>query len=169
MARDRVQIIVSGHDIPKSFRGMNPAITKKIQSVILFKSGLAIQRAVGTKTIKRGGSGPPLPGKLTSRTGQLRRVEVNRVSDSIVEVGSPLDYAPPHELGGTFNIPAHTRRTKGGKRVLVRAHRATFPKRPFLAPAVAITTKERLEIGNREWLKIMNKAKVTMPTRVVKG
>ena len=70
-------------------------------------------------------------------------------------VGDNIAYAWVHEMGGTFNIPAHMRhisRTRAralgydtsklgkGYRIedgMVKAHTATYPKRAFLAPALA--------------------------------
>lgn len=61
-----------------------------------------------------------------------------------VFVAKPAFYGKIHEFGGTFLIPAHFReqthawgrRLAKPKRVLVRAHLATFPKRPFMRPTL---------------------------------
>lgn len=166
---DGVRIILSGHNLPKSFAAMDPSRNPKLRRIILLKGAFAIQKEVTTKTIKRGRSGPPLANRLTFRSGTLTRSIAVAHDGEAVEVGTNLIYGSVHENGGTFAIPAHTRRTKSGKRALVKAHNATFPKRPFLAPALKSTQKKRLLIAQREWLKVMNASKIPMPTRVVRA
>jgi phage gpG-like protein len=166
---DGVRIILSGHNLPKSFAKMDPSRNPKLRRIILLKSAFAIQRRVTKKEIKRGRTGAPLPNRLTFRSGTLTRSIAVAHDGEAVEVGTALIYGAVHENGGTFAIPAHTRRTKSGKRTLVKAHNKTFRKRPFLAPGLKNTQKERLAIAGKEWLKVMNASKVTMPTRVVRA
>lgn len=84
---------------------------------------------------------------LKNRTGTLRRSIHHRVdegrSEIVGTVGTRVRYARPHEEGGAFQIPAHTRtQTHAWGRpilprpVTVRAHSATFPQRAFLRPSL---------------------------------
>ena len=64
-------------------------------------------------------------------------------SEIVGRVGTNVRYAAVHENGGTFAIPAHTRRMTSvfGRPVIprdieVRAHTATFPQRAFLRPVL---------------------------------
>jgi phage gpG-like protein len=81
---------------------------------------------------------------LKVRTGRLRRsihFEMDKSSNSVVAtVGTNVQYARVHELGGTFQIPAHLRMQtvvfgrpmKQPRKVMVKGHPATFPRRSFL-------------------------------------
>lgn len=87
-----------------------------------------VQRIAAQEKIRRGGvvgKGrqrmilPPLPDRLTSRTGSLRRsIGVDR-SDLpfAISIGTELVYGRVHETGGRFG-------------------RAKYPPRPFLSPAL---------------------------------
>jgi phage gpG-like protein len=89
-----------------------------------------VMRAIGNETkadarlnrIVRGrGKAPPLPRKLTWRSGELTRsidVDYSR-QPKIITVGSRLKYAPVHEQGI-----------------------APYPRRPFLEPAAKTTIKK---------------------------
>lgn len=112
----------------------------------LLQSAFLVQRIASTEKIRHGSRrSPPLPDKLTSRNagaGLVGSIGVDRSRlPFVVTVGSALRYAPVHELGGVFRVPTHRRRTKSGKATSVRAHSATFPKRPFLAPALEDASK----------------------------
>ena len=127
----------------------------------LVAAGLRVQRNAATKQIRRGGKGKPLPRKITSRTGTGRRsIRVDRggLNRLFVDVGSDLAYMAVHETGGTFLRRAHTRLTPSGGLARVRAHSATFPQRPWLAPAL---DEENAEMGNifvREWEREANRS-----------
>lgn len=102
---------------------------------------------------------------LNRRTGRLSRsVTPFANSDgSRVQGGlsSNVPYAHVHEKGGTFQIPAYTRRpartkTAGGRfkkrteeqqvsSIQVKAHTATFPQRAFLRPALEANREQILE------------------------
>ena len=80
---------------------------------------------------------------LHRRTGNLAssiNVDVKDDGGAIVAtVGTNVKYARPHELGGTFDVPAHTRKVTMvfGRPVApttaeVPAHTVTFPERSFL-------------------------------------
>lgn len=75
---------------------------------------------------------------LNVRTGTLRERITAMVEESSLRgiVGNSVKYAAVHEFGGTFQIPAHPRRTKTGS-TIVRAHDATYPERAWLRPALA--------------------------------
>lgn len=89
---------------------------------------------------------------LSRRSGQLSRairqdVKVDAEGTGIdgrVFVGKEAFYGRIHEFGGTFLIPAHFRTQVKAwgvplvppKRVLVRAHLATFPRRSFMRPTL---------------------------------
>lgn len=116
------------------------------------------------KTVTGKLSGNP----LKRRTGNLAssiNVEITEDSSSITgRVGTNVAYAAVHEYGGTFEIPAHSRRVTevfghevAAHDIEVRAHSATYPERSFLrstlrdnadqlreaiAQAVADATKE---------------------------
>lgn len=102
---------------------------------------------------------------LNRRTGRLSRsvAPFARTDGTRVEGGlsSNVPYAHVHELGGTFQIPAYTRRpartkTAGGRfrkrteeqqtsSITVKAHTATFPQRAFLKPALEANRTQILE------------------------
>jgi phage gpG-like protein len=100
---------------------------------------------------------------LHRRTGKLSRSITGDATLSgryiIGRIGSKgVPYAHVHEMGGTFDIPAHTRRIGYNAReqrvrllnrnnsvraavrstgeVMVRAHTATYPQRAFLHPSM---------------------------------
>lgn len=85
---------------------------------------------------------------LNQRSGNLIRalnVEPVTVSDNEVStsIGDNIAYAAPHELGGYWTIPPHTRhitqafgRPITPKDIGVRAYNAYFPQRAFLAPSI---------------------------------
>lgn len=80
----------------------------------LDRMAFRVQQDAALNQIIRGGSGPPHPTRLTSRTGTLRRsIRVNRRGPYERSVGTDLLYGLVHELGG-------------------RIH----PPRPYLAPAL---------------------------------
>jgi phage gpG-like protein len=93
---------------------------------------------------------------LNRRSGRLSRsINGDATLDGEVVRGtlsSNVPYAHVHEDGGTFNIPAYTRRpprtrTAGGRlrkrteaqnvaSVTVQSHTATYPQRAFLRPSL---------------------------------
>jgi phage gpG-like protein len=92
---------------------------------------------------------------LKNRTGTLRRSirpDAKFEGGEIVgKVGTNVSYARPHEFGGTFRVPSHTRmqsqafgRAITPVRVNVRAHSVTFPERAFLRPSLAEKREEVL-------------------------
>ena len=103
----------------------SPRINKIFRESLL-EGALEIQRVAAQEKIMRGGVkgrgknktiSPPLPDKLTSRSGDLRRsIKVDRSElPFAIEIGTELVYGRAHELGyPPRNLPA----------------------RPFLGPAV---------------------------------
>lgn len=105
---------------------------------------------------------------LNRRTGRLSRSVTPFASlqgaQLIGGLSSNVPYAHVHELGGTFNIPAYTRRparttTPSGnfrKRtaeqqvssVEVREHTATFKQRAFLRPSL-LSNRDQVLVGLR--------------------
>jgi len=53
-----------------------------------------------------------------------------------IDVGTNVPYGIVHELGLTVTVPAH-RRTRNGKSYQVGTYTANYPKRAFMAPAIA--------------------------------
>ncbi len=160
---DSVTVRLFGDDFQASLRNMDPKLKPKLTSRILIRSGQLIVKTVQTKTIKRGGTNRPLPNKLTSRTGFLRRSQhVNRISPTAVEAGTDAVYGPVHEQGGRINVPAHSRRVEG-RNVAVKSYTANFPRRPFLEPALALSQRGIQKIMEQEWLKVIGEAPVRLP------
>lgn len=81
----------------------------------LVRCAFLVQEIATRDKIRRGGSAPPVPGILTSRTGRLRAsIAVDRrLVPSAIEIGTDVVYGAVHELGGRFH-----------------------PRRPFLQPAL---------------------------------
>lgn len=162
--RNLVEVRIFGDDFAASLKGMDPRFATKLVSRTLLGSGQLLQKTVQTKAIKRGGKGKPLPHKLTSRTGTLRRsIRVNVVGLTIVDVGTDLAYGPPHERGGLTSVPAHSRRVASGRRVQVRAHQKHFPKRPFMQPGLDLSRPGMAKIMAAEWARVANRARVKLP------
>jgi len=89
----------------------------------------------------------PRPQKLGVVSGRLRTSVKGRAKikgkNVIGELGTNVEYAPQHELGLTVTIPAHQRRITQAfgkaitpKTINIGAHKATFPKKPLLEPAI---------------------------------
>jgi len=108
-----------------------PALREVFRRALL-KSALKVQQIATREKIRAGGvvgtgksrmNLPPLPDRLTSRTGTLRRsIAVDRSQLPFeVSIGSDLVYAAVHEVGGL---------------VTRRSGTAHYPQRPFLKPAL---------------------------------
>jgi len=102
---------------------------------------LTEQRAKEVEIVRGRGrnteTSPPLPKQLSFRSGRLSgsiSTDTSQRPKQFV-VGSTVVYAPVHELGLSVSVPAHNRTNADGKRYRVKAHKAKFPKRPFLEPA----------------------------------
>ncbi len=102
-------------ELQRLFHRIRPDTNPSWVSRALVNGALLVQKVAAEEKIRRGGSGPPVPDVLTSRTGTLRRsIAVNRTQLPFsVSVGTDLIYGLVHELGGRFH-----------------------PKRPFLTPAL---------------------------------
>jgi phage gpG-like protein len=137
-------------------------LTQIIAANQMIKSGGRVRGKRGP----RGGRGKltsaaAIGGKLTSRSGTLRRsIAVNRSPlPWAVEVGTDLVYGAVHEEGGTVSVPSYSRtivgstRSGGASVALVKAHTRTYPPRPFLAPALDKASKSFSSIFAREIAK----------------
>lgn len=128
--------------IDRLLEAVSPKKNKRIWKIGLERIASDLQEIVSRdeSIIRRAGRGPAILGKLTNRhggTGLLGSFEMDlRKIPKSVAVTTDRVYAPVHEDGLTVTIPAHTRESVKGKRHKVRAHRARFPKRPFLKPAL---------------------------------
>ena len=97
--------------------------------------GFKVQANAATKQIRRGGSGPPHPTRLTSRTGTGRRsIRVNRRALARI-IGSDIIYMRVHELGGTRH-----------------------PPRPYLSPALAAEAPQFDDILAKELQRLIDRA-----------
>lgn len=98
---------------------------------------------------------------LKNRTGRLRRSVNYRIDGAGTDtvsaiVGTNVEYARTHELGGTKTVKEHLRMQVMAwgrpmaepKRVTVKQHEAKFPERSFLRSALReMTPQIRAEIG----------------------
>lgn len=86
-------------------------------------------------------SGDPLHRRSGNLSNSINYQPIS-VSENSVEtaVGTNLPYGRVHELGGTFQIPAHMAVSSRGKEYMVRQHEATYPQRAFLSPSLQETT-----------------------------
>lgn len=143
-------------ELQDRLRQMNPKRNVKIPQRFFIRAAQEIQKNAKDKQISAGGRGKgkalkPLPHKLTSREGTLRRdISVDRKwLPWAIEIGPDIEYAAIHEFGGRISIPAvtvkaHRRTTAFGKKVAPftvpehtrRAHSASYPRRAFMAPAL---------------------------------
>lgn len=148
-------VLVNEKDLIRQIRKLSLEEQRTAQSTILKQIGLLVARN-SQNAMRRGGKGPPLPRKLTSRTGTGRRSIRSdrpriRKGLSSVDVGTDLKYMSAHETGGSFTRRAHARRSSTGKTHRVRSHRIRFPERAFLKPGLAKSLKEIEEITVRVW------------------
>lgn len=89
---------------------------------------LRVQAAVVTEKL----SGDPLHRRTARLASSINSTVEDRGGEVVGRIGTNVVYGRVHEKGGTFEIPAHERRTKSGKTSTVRAHTATYPERSFL-------------------------------------
>ena len=144
----------------------------------LLEIGFEIQTNAAQSQIIRSSLGPVSPTRVTSRTGSLRRsigvdwakdrrkgdpAMPSGVSPLRVRVGSVLNYAGVHEVGGrvdrpTVTVAAHRRTVAFGRRIpggfTVPAHTrrggtSLYPARPYLKPALDKVTPRMAGIMSR--------------------
>ncbi len=130
--------LVGTKELQRRLKQMNPAINKRIIRESLVEAAGKIQTNAALVQITGGGRGkgqglPPLPHKLTSRTGTLRRsIAVDRKPLPLaIEIGPnpPADgYGEIHELG-----------------------LGNYPKRPFMGPALDAISPEFGAIVIKRW------------------
>lgn len=165
----QMRVTVSGiPELQKALARMDPGQNKRILVNGLVAAAHEIQANAAKKQIKRGGKGPPLPHRLTSRAGTLRRsIRVNRGPlPFAIEIGTDLGYGALHEFGGNVDVPSvivgsHQRKILFGKKVkpftvpthFRMGHTAKYPKRPFLRPARDAVAPRFEKIVIAEWKK----------------
>lgn len=148
---------------------MPPAVMSRGLKGIAFEvQGETTKRQIVAGGRGKGAALKALARRVSSRTGTLRRsIRVNRGGlPRFIEVGSDLGYAAVHEFGGRVRFSAsrvksHTRTVAFGRSVgpytvpsyIRSAYSASYPKRAFLAPALAKIAPRMPEIMLREWDK----------------
>jgi len=157
--------LTGGEALARALERAHPS-SQRIAGDVLRKLALHTAKIAAEDKIKRGGKSPALPNKLTSRTGTGRRsIGVNLAPlPNAAEVGSDLEYMAVHEAGGRINIPrkfvkAHFRTVAFGRKVgrfrvggfYVNPHKANYPRRPWLEPAVDDVLREAPRIAARIW------------------
>ena len=143
--------VTGGKEFEDALRRLPPRENAKVKSLGLRAVALAVQANAAKLQMFPGGKGPPRANQLTSRTGTGRRsIRTNFAKlPGESQVGSDLKYMAAHEAGGQFTIKSHsvrehTRKFAFGKKLAPfkvptftrKAHSATFPKRPWLQPAI---------------------------------
>lgn len=130
--------IVKGKDLPaqlrKSSEAMRSGVERTVQMLALKLVASVVRKLNGQV--------------LNVRTGRLWR-SINakpQNTENVIAstVGTNVKYAAVHELGGTFKIPDHLRMQKMAwgkpmkmpRKVNVRAHSATYPRRSFLVASL---------------------------------
>lgn len=113
--------------IARFLKGLTPGERNAVADEVLEKVARATETRAKTVEIVRGrGNAPPLPDRLSWRTGHLTRSISTDSAPSLRTwiVGSTVNYAPVHELG-------------------LQVGNARFPKRAFLQPAAEWVIAER--------------------------
>lgn len=165
------RVSVTGiQEVSDLLKRIDPKTAPAIIRDSLRKSALRVQAVAASESLIRGGKQAPHPTRLTSRTGTGRRSIGTDFGELPirVSVGSALQYMALHERGGSVLVPgsivrAHRRNTAFGKRVKPftvpqhyrSAHSATYPARPWLAPALDKVRDEVPGIFLREWTRIV--------------
>jgi hypothetical protein len=129
--------VIGGPELRRQLIQLNPKENPRIPVNALERVAGEIQRNAKDKQIAAGGRGkkraiPPLPDRLTSRTGTLRRsIGVNRRPlPRAIEIGTPLVYGAVHEFGW-----------------------GRYPVRAFLQPALDAISPRIGGIVAEEWRK----------------
>lgn len=131
---------------------MDPTRRVSILRTWLLQSALVVQREAQDQII-RGGSAPPHPTRLTSRTGTGRRsITVDRTGvPRFIEIGPKgvaEKYMSLHERGGVVR-----RVSRAGT-----AHSATYPARPYLKPGLEKSRGKIRDIFVRTWARAVRTA-----------
>lgn len=124
--------VAESREIARFLRRLDPTTRDSVAAEVLEKVARAAEERAKTVEIVRGrGDAPPLPDKLSWRTGHLTRsISTDSIpSQRVWIVGSTVNYAPIHELG----LPVRT--ASGGT--------ARYPQRPFLTPAAEFVIDQR--------------------------
>ena len=164
-------VVTSIPELRAALERIDPGENKRILRDGFIAAANEIQADAAKHQIKRRGkNAPPIPKHLTSRHGGAGLVGSIRVNHGplpfAIEVGTDRGYGPTHEFGGRVSFPssrvsAHTRRMAFGRRVkpfTVPAHTrsaysASYPRRPFLKPALDKIAPRFGDIFLREWKK----------------
>ncbi len=125
-----VQVRVDDKALLRAVNKLKPGKNPVVFREFLDKLALQVQTRATKVEIIRGGTGPPHPTRLTSRTGAGRRsISVDRRGlPNSISIGSNLVYMAVHEFGG--------------KHHKVRA---------WLAPAVAHSLKGAAALAAKIW------------------
>lgn len=119
---------VTGDDIVVArLERLGPTVRQALHDAMLAQV-LRVQAAVVTSKL----SGDPLHRRTARLASSITSKVEDRADGLVGRIGTNVVYGRVHELGGTFEVPAHERKTKSGKTSTVRAHTATFPQRSFL-------------------------------------
>lgn len=73
-----------------------------------------------------------ISGKLAGSVGYRVTQNGGDFSLEVYAGGDEAPYGIVHELGGTFQIPAHLSASRLGKQFAVQAHSARYPQRSFM-------------------------------------
>jgi hypothetical protein len=119
----------------KRLEKMDPGKNRSIMRAILVDCALLVQENAADRQIAAGGGGinaaaPPLPNRLTSRTGHLRNsIGVDRGElPHAVTVGTRVVYGGIHEFG-----------------------LGRYPERPFMRPALKAQRRKFPAVIKRNW------------------
>lgn len=117
--------------IAEFLQRLEPGQRQSVADRVLEKVARAAEERAKTVEIVRGrGDAPPLPDRLSWRTGHLTRsISTDSIpAQGVWIVGSTVNYAPVHELGLSVQ-------TRGGT--------IRYPERPFLTPAAEWVIDQR--------------------------
>lgn len=125
--------IVGTKELQRRLKKLNPEVNKRIMVKSFDHAAQDLLTDITLKQIVGGrGKAPPLPSKLTNRSGGrglVGSMGINRQPlPHAIEVGTHLDYGPVHEEG-----------------------RGPYPVRAFLAPALAKIGKTFAAIVVKNW------------------
>jgi phage gpG-like protein len=183
MAATRIKVVIDEAQLALVRNVLGSMRAPRVNTVMrafLLSAAYAVQTDAARNQIIGGGGkshAPPHPTRLTSRSGELRRsISANRGKDTsglprYIDVGSDLGYARLHEYGGTVTASSRSKGAlKGAKSGLKRlgnrlglggligSHKAAYPPRPFLGPAVAAVSPRFELMLETELAKAVTKA-----------
>lgn len=83
-------------------------------------------------TIRRRMKNGQTPIQILTATKRLKASIIYQLEADGLKVGSPVEYAAIHQLGGVINRPARTGKAFGRDAVALPAYTITMPARPYL-------------------------------------